>query len=189
MKENQRKELLRLTNLNGCYCLLTLFVHNRIFPIIDINNLQFQSLYSEKKKNMFRFSIWILKLQLILLGFEQHKSAEWSRGAELRILGFLTADYSVHQVPQSFWAECRRFVTDLSCFPCLFSLFTECWDLLCLPRVLQQFPSAFTSVQMVPRCSGTHRQAPVGNLLGLCRENLQTVLKQNFLLRKKGGWW
>lgn len=43
----------------------------------------------------------------------------------------------------------------------------------------------FTSAQMVPTCSGTHWNAPVGDPVGLCQGNLQIVLKQNFLLGKK----
>lgn len=71
MKENQRKEILRLTNLSGCYCLLTLFIHNRFFPLLILIIYSFRACTQEKTP-MFRLSIWILKLQLISLGFEQH---------------------------------------------------------------------------------------------------------------------
>lgn len=55
MKENQRKEILRLTNLSGCYCLCIIVYTWQIFPIININHLQLQNLCSEKI--MFSLSI------------------------------------------------------------------------------------------------------------------------------------
>lgn len=72
MKGNQRKEILKLTILNGCCCLLALFIHNRFIPLLILIIYSLRACTQEKTL-MFRLSIWILKLHLISLGFEQHK--------------------------------------------------------------------------------------------------------------------
>lgn len=55
MKENQRKEILRLTNLSGCYCLFILFIHDRFFPLIIL--IIYSSRTCTQKKSMFSLSI------------------------------------------------------------------------------------------------------------------------------------
>jgi len=69
MKENQRKEILRLTNLSGCYCLFILFIHDRFFPLL-ILIIYSSKAYTQKKACLVLVS---LRLQLISLSFGKHK--------------------------------------------------------------------------------------------------------------------
>lgn len=114
------------------------------------------------------------------------------QGCRIKHSGFSTAIIQCSKVPQSFWAGCSRFVM----FPMqkhvhvffIYSVLGFAVPAQDSPQGTAAAPKCiFTSAQMVPMCSGTHRNAPVGEPVGLCQENLQIVLKQHFLLRKKRG--